>query len=92
LVAGVLAKPFEEVGVEAHGDDGFGGGQNDLGVFPECGACDVSFGVGEDALANLVWTSAAEFSPVGSVSGGAARLRSLASSGGVRAAPNAKLR
>jgi hypothetical protein len=69
-----LAEPFEQVGVEAHGDDGFGGGQDDPGTFPECSVCSVSFGVGEDALANLGRAAAAEFSPVGSVSGGAAGL------------------
>jgi hypothetical protein len=59
LVAGVLAEPFEEVGVEAHGHDGFGCGQDDFGVFPEGFVRGVNLRVGGDAFANLGGASAA---------------------------------
>jgi hypothetical protein len=37
LVAALLAEPAEQVGVEAHGDDGLRDGHYDVGIFPECG-------------------------------------------------------
>lgn len=61
LVAGMLPKPFEEVGVEAHGHDGFEGGQDHFCVFPEGGSGGVSFGVGGDGLADLGGSAPAEF-------------------------------
>ena len=52
LVAALLAKPFEQVGIEAHGDDGLPGREHDLGVFPEGFVGGADGGVGCDALAD----------------------------------------
>src|SRR5712691_4692220 len=65
LVAALLAEPAEEVGVEAHGHDGLGGGHYDGGGFPECGVGGVSVGVGGDALADLGVGQASQLVPVG---------------------------
>jgi hypothetical protein len=64
LIAALLAKPAEQVGVEAHGHDGFWGGHYDLGVFPEGGIGRVSVGVPLDALAYLGVGRAAQLVPV----------------------------
>ena len=66
LVAALLAEPAEQVGVEAHGHDGFWRGHYDLGVFPESGVGRVSVGVPLDALAYLGVGRAAQLVPVGS--------------------------
>jgi hypothetical protein len=60
LVARVLAEPAEEVGVEADGDDFFGHGHDDPGVFPEGFVGGVSVGVGENSAAYFGWGGAAE--------------------------------
>jgi hypothetical protein len=55
LVAGVLAEPAEQVGVEADGDDFFGDRYDELGVFPEGFVSGVGAGVGEDSAADFGW-------------------------------------
>ena len=52
LVAGVLAEPLQQVGVEAHGHNGFAGRHDDFGVFPEGCVGGARFRVGGNALAN----------------------------------------
>ncbi len=95
LVAGVLAEPAEQVGVEAHGNDLFGCGQDDLGIFPKGSVGGVGVGVGENAAADGGSGLAAQALPVGA---GRAfvkrsiRFRFLASSDGVPAARTAKPR
>jgi hypothetical protein len=69
LVAGVLAEPAEEVGVEADSDDFFGHRHDDLGVFPEGFAGGVGVGIGENSAAYFGRGRAAQPGPVG---GGAA--------------------
>jgi len=98
LVAALLAEPAEEVGVEAHGHDGLGGGHYDGGGFPECGVGGVSVGVGGDALADLGVGEAAQLVPVGSgavfssaLFPGALNPRGFAGSRGARAARSATL-
>ncbi len=59
LVARVLAEPLQQIGVEAHGHDGFGRRQDDFGVFPEGCVGGVSFRVGVDAFADLSGASLA---------------------------------
>jgi hypothetical protein len=101
LVAGVLAEPAEEVGVEADGDDFFWGGQDYFCGFPEGFVCGMGVRVGEDALADGGWAHAIQAVPVGldfaAARGGAIAIRGLAtrgfaSSGVFRAAPSATLR
>jgi len=64
LVAGVLAEPAEQVGVEADGDDFFGDRHDHLGVFPEPFVGGVGVGVGEDSAAYFGWGHAAEPRPI----------------------------
>lgn len=61
----MLAEPAEQVGVEAHGDDLFGRGQDDPGVFPEGSIGGVGVGVGENAAADVGGGLAAQAVPVG---------------------------
>jgi hypothetical protein len=92
LVAGVLAEPAEQVGVEAHGDDLFGRGQDNLGVFPEGGVGAVGIGVGVDGAAGVGGGLAAQAVPVGggrARAGRSVRFRSFARSGDARAARSA---
>lgn len=91
----MLAEPLQQVGVEAHGHDGFGGGQHDLGVFPEGFVGGMSFRVGLDAVANGSIVRSTQLAPVsggGSASGGAPGLRGFASSGVFRGVPSARPR
>jgi len=74
LVAGVLAEPAEQVGVEADGDYFFGHRHDNLGVFPEGFVGRVSVGIGGDAPAYLGIGHAAQLVPVG---GGAALLAAV---------------
>ena len=95
LVAALLAEPAEQVGVEAHGDDLFGRGQDDRGIFPEGGIGGVGIGVGEKAAADGGGGLAAQALPVCTARAfltRSARFRFLASSGGVRAARSARPR
>jgi hypothetical protein len=64
LVAGVLAEPAEQVGVEAHGYDFFGHGHDDLGVFPEGFVGGVGVGIGENSTAYVGRCHAAQLVPV----------------------------
>jgi hypothetical protein len=52
LVAGGLAKPTEQVGVEAHGHNFFGNRHHYFCAFPECSVGGVSVGIGRNAFAN----------------------------------------
>jgi hypothetical protein len=97
LVAALLAKPAEQVGVEAHGHDGFWGRHYDLGVFPEGGVGGVSVGVPLDALAYLGVGRAAQLVPVRGNSAisffpRSLSLRGFANSSVSRAARSATLR
>lgn len=92
LVAGVLAEPAEQVGIEAHGHDFFWGGHDDLGVLPEGSIGRAGVGVGEDGAAYLGRSLAAQAVPVGAGRAFAGRsviFRPFANSGGVRAARSA---
>jgi hypothetical protein len=101
LVAGMLAEPAEEIGVEAHGYDFFLRGQDDLCRFPEGFVCGMGVGVCEDALADGGGAHAIQPLPVSLDSAAAGcgpivlrclAVRGFASSGVFRAAPNATLR
>lgn len=75
LVAGVLAEPAQQVGVQADGHDFLRRGHDDLGGFPEGGIGGVSVRVRIDSFADCVWGQAAQTGPVGA--GGAFGLRSF---------------
>jgi hypothetical protein len=65
LVAGVLAEPAEQVGVEAHGHDFFWRGQYDFGVFPEGGGGGAGVGIGAEGAADFCGSLTAQAGPVG---------------------------
>jgi hypothetical protein len=94
LVAGVLAEPAEQVGVEAHCHDLFGDRHDEFCVLPEGFIGGVDAGVGEDAAADIGWRLAAQPFPVcaGCAPGRTVRFRGFANSGGARAARSAMLR
>jgi hypothetical protein len=95
LVAGVLAEPAEQVGVEADGDDFFGNRHYNLGVFPEGLVGGVGVGVGKNSTAYLGRGHAAELFPVRAVralANGPVTLGCFANTAVSRAAPSATLR
>ena len=92
LVAGVLAEPAEQVGVEAHGDDFFGDRHDNLGVFPEGIVGGVGVGIGKNSAAYFGRCHTAQPLPVRaarSLEKGPLRLRCFASTTVSRAAPSA---
>jgi hypothetical protein len=92
LVAGMLAEPAEQVGVEADGYDFFGNRHDHLGVFPEGFVGGVGVGVGENSAAYFGWGHTAQPLPVRggrALVKGPVRLRCFASSGVSRAVRSA---
>src|SRR5207253_945423 len=95
LVAGVLAEPAEQVGVEAHGYDFFGNRHDNLGVFPEGFIGGVGVGVGKNSAADFGRRHAAQLLPVRAACAPERRplrLRYFASTTVSRAAPSVTLR
>src|SRR5258706_11313037 len=93
LVAGALAEPAEQVGVEAHGDDFFGHRHDNLGVFPEGFVGGGGVGIGKNSAAYFGRRHTAQPLPVRAarvLGKGLVRLRYFASSGVFRAAPSAR--
>ena len=64
LIPALESEPIQEIAIQPHGDDGFAGGPNDLGMLPEFLVGPVYVGVGLNTLPDFGVRAAAKPIPV----------------------------